>query len=66
MMLLPAGANVRVHIAAGNGADGMQHHTSWVNSGTGILALDLNGDGRIGDITETLSEYFAGGPTPYN
>lgn len=45
-------------------ADGLQHHTSWAASGTGILALDLNGDGKIDDITETISEFFKGGPTP--
>jgi YD repeat-containing protein len=45
-------------------ADGLLHHTSWVAPGTGILALDLSGDGKINDITETLSNYFLGGPTP--
>ena len=51
--------------AAGNGADGMEHHTSWMSSGTGMLVFDPN-DTAITDITQTLSEYFAGGSTPYN
>ena len=42
-------------------SDDKLHHTSWVNPDDGILALDLNGDGKIDDITETLSEYFQGG-----
>ncbi len=45
-------------------ADGKQHHTSWVGPGSGIVALDLNGDGKINDITETLSASYQGGPTP--
>ena len=40
-------------------ADGKLHHTSWVAPGTGILAMDLNGNGKIDDITETFSQYFA-------
>lgn len=48
----------------GSGApDGLQHHTSWAQVGTGILALDLNHDGKVNDITETLSQFFRGGPT---
>jgi subtilisin-like proprotein convertase family protein len=41
--------------------DGKLYHTSWVAPGTGILALDLNGDGKIDDITELFSNYFQGG-----
>ncbi|ACB97247.1 proprotein convertase P-domain-containing protein [Beijerinckia indica] len=45
-------------------ADGKLHHTSWVSGGTGIVALDRNGNGQIDDITETLSEFFQGGSNP--
>ncbi|WP_159731875.1 S8 family serine peptidase [Methylosinus sp. Ce-a6] len=49
----------------GSGApDGLLHHTSWAKPGTGIVALDLNGNGKIDDITETLSQFFRGGATP--
>jgi Ca2+-binding RTX toxin-like protein/subtilisin-like proprotein convertase family protein len=43
--------------------DGLQHHTSWVASGTGILVFDPN-DGPITNITQTISQFFAGGATP--
>ena len=46
--------------AAGSGPGGMEHHTSWMSSGTGMLVSDPN-DTAITDITQTLSEYFAGG-----
>lgn len=49
------------NVGANGAADGKQHHTSWTNPGTGILALDANGNGRIDDITETVSEFFRGG-----
>jgi subtilisin-like proprotein convertase family protein len=42
-------------------ADGQLHATSWVAPGTGILALDLNGNGKIDNITETFSQDFNGG-----
>ena len=45
-------------------ADGQLHRTGWVRPGTGILALDINGDGKINDITETLSQFFQGGSAP--
>jgi len=53
------GTNVN---ASGN-ADGMLHHTSWVKPGTGIFAIDLNANGKIDDITETLSQFFKDGAT---
>ncbi|BBU64173.1 serine protease (plasmid) [Methylosinus sp. C49] len=42
-------------------ADGELHATSWVAPGTGILALDLNGNGKIDDITELFSQDFNNG-----
>lgn len=38
--------------------DGHQERTGWVGADDGILVHDLNGDGRINNITETLSEYY--------
>lgn len=39
--------------------DGHQERTGWVAGDDAILVHDLNGDGQINDITETLSEYYA-------
>ncbi len=33
-------------------------NTGWVSAADGIVVHDRNGDGRINDITETLSEYY--------
>ncbi len=44
--------------------DGKLHETSWAEAGTGILSLDVNGDGKIDDITETVSEFLNAGSTP--
>lgn len=39
---------------------GSKEITGWVAGLDGIVAIDLNGNGRIDDISETLSEYFNG------
>ncbi len=44
--------------------DGKLHQTGWVAGNDGILSLDLNGNGKIDDIKETLSVHFNAGPTP--
>ncbi|WP_185966605.1 S8 family serine peptidase, partial [Methylosinus sporium] len=41
--------------------DGKLHQTGWVADHDGILALDLNGNGRIDSIKETISVRFNGG-----
>jgi hypothetical protein len=41
-------------------AAGSKEQTGWVNAADGIVAYDLNGNGKIDDISETLSEYFNG------
>ncbi len=41
--------------------DGKLHQTGWAAGGDGILALDVNGNGVIDDITEMLSVSFKGG-----
>jgi Ca2+-binding RTX toxin-like protein len=46
--------------------DGKQHQTGWVSGGDGILSIDLNGNGKIDDISETLSVNFNAGSTPGN
>lgn len=46
--------------------DGKLHQTGWVADKDGILSLDLNGNGKIDDITETLSVHFNAGATPKN
>ncbi|MBJ7538893.1 S8 family serine peptidase, partial [Marinomonas transparens] len=38
--------------------DGSQERTGWVGKDDGMLVHDLNADGQINDITETLSEYY--------
>ena len=40
--------------------DGFIENTGWVHGDDAILAHDLNGDGVINDITETISEYYNG------
>ena len=40
--------------------DGRLERTGWVSAADGILVLDRNGNGRIDDVSETLSEYFGG------
>ncbi len=45
-------------------ADGLQHEDRWAKPGTGIVVLDVNGNGKIDDITETVSEFLNAGPTP--
>jgi hypothetical protein len=42
-------------------ADGKLHATSWVAPGTGILALDLNGNSKIDNVTEMFSQDYNGG-----
>ncbi|MDD2685897.1 MAG: hypothetical protein PHY62_07055, partial [Gallionella sp.] len=39
---------------------GAKELTGWVSAQDGIVAYDLNGNGKIDDISETLSEYFNG------
>lgn len=41
--------------------DGFIEKTGWVSSDDALLVKDLNGDGVINDITETLSEFYNGG-----
>ncbi len=38
--------------------DGKQERTGWVSNQDGILVDDVNGDGKINNITETISEYY--------
>ncbi len=38
--------------------DGFVENTGWVSSDDALLVHDINGDGIINDITETLSEYY--------
>ncbi|MCP6429407.1 hypothetical protein NL523_29255, partial [Klebsiella pneumoniae] len=40
--------------------DGKQEQTGWVSSGDGILVVDRNANGKIDDMSETLSEYYGG------
>jgi Ca2+-binding RTX toxin-like protein len=39
---------------------GSLEQTGWVSSADGIVVHDLNGDGKINNIRETLSEYYNG------
>ena len=39
---------------------GSKEQTGWVSKEDGLVVMDLNGNGRIDDISETLSEYFNG------
>ncbi|CAK0778045.1 hypothetical protein CCP3SC15_590006 [Gammaproteobacteria bacterium] len=39
---------------------GSLEQTSWVSAQDGIVVYDLNGNGKIDNISETLSEYFNG------
>ena len=39
---------------------GSLEQTGWVSAQDGIVVYDLNGNGKIDDISETLSEYFNG------
>ncbi|MDB9414783.1 hypothetical protein PN446_19935, partial [Microcystis aeruginosa CS-567/02] len=41
--------------------DGYAENTAWVSPQDGILTLDLNGDGKINNITEIFSEYYGNG-----
>ena len=38
--------------------DGHKERTGWVGADDAMLVHDLNGDGKINDITEALSEYY--------
>ncbi|MES2961494.1 MAG: tandem-95 repeat protein [Pseudomonadota bacterium] len=38
--------------------DGMSERTGWVSNQDGILVDDVNHDGKINNITETISEYY--------
>ena len=38
--------------------DGMSERTGWVSNQDGILVDDVNQDGKINNITETISEYY--------
>jgi Ca2+-binding RTX toxin-like protein len=40
--------------------DGRKEITGWSSAEDGIVVMDLNGNGKIDDISETLSEYFNG------
>ena len=42
--------------------DGFIENTGWVHPDDAILVHDLNGDGIINDITETISEYYNAAP----
>jgi Ca2+-binding RTX toxin-like protein len=39
---------------------GTKEQTGWVSREDGIVVMDLNGNGKIDNISETLSEYFNG------
>lgn len=39
---------------------GSLEQTGWISSADGIVVHDLNGDGKINNIRETLSEYYNG------
>jgi LysM repeat protein len=39
---------------------GSKEQTGWVSAQDGIVVHDLNGDGQINNISETLSEYYKG------
>ena len=39
---------------------GSREETGWVGADDGILVRDLNGNGKIDNISETFSEYYAG------
>lgn len=39
---------------------GTKEVTGWVSKEDGIVVMDLNGNGKIDDISETMSEYFNG------
>ncbi|MDP1610952.1 MAG: LysM peptidoglycan-binding domain-containing protein [Sulfuritalea sp.] len=39
---------------------GSKEQTGWVSAQDGIVVMDLNGNGQIDDISETMSEYFNG------
>ncbi|MBC2732440.1 S8 family serine peptidase [Thiobacillus sp.] len=39
---------------------GTKEVTGWVSKEDGIVVMDLNGNGKIDDISETMSEYFYG------
>lgn len=39
---------------------GSKEQTGWVSAQDGIVVMDLNHNGKIDDISETLSEYFNG------
>jgi len=41
-------------------AQGSKEVTGWVSSEDGIVVMDLNNNGQIDDISETMSEYFTG------
>ena len=38
--------------------DGKLERTGWVSNQDGILVEDKNQDGKINNITETISEYY--------
>ncbi len=38
--------------------DGYAENTGWVNKNDGIIVHDVDGDGKINDITETISEFY--------
>ncbi len=41
--------------------DGVRRQTAWAGSDDALLAMDLDGNGAIDDVTELLSERFGGG-----
>ena len=45
--------------------DGRVEQTGWVDRNDGLVVIDRNGNGKIDDISETLSEYY-GGPAGSN
>ncbi|MBF0126341.1 MAG: hypothetical protein HQM02_03930 [Magnetococcales bacterium] len=42
-------------------ADGQLDRSGWVSGGDGLLVMDRNQNGKIDNITEVISEYFAPG-----
>ena len=52
-----------VLFSIGHYNDQFKQQTGWASAPDGILVRDNNGNGQIDDISETLSEYYGGGPS---
>lgn len=40
--------------------EGVEEQSSWVSPTDGLLAIDLNNNGKIDDVSELFSEYYQG------